>query len=140
MRGQARRGGKMKTSSQELAVTNTFIFAAPNYTDPAYQQGLVRRDCVGIGKRDAHPQLIVDGITLDMAVVVNKLEAVSELDTGPGMRPLWTVLDCGDGSASVLDAPIDKDDPVCRRREEGATGRGDGQGWWRRWGCRVFEC
>jgi hypothetical protein len=49
MRGWARRGGKMKTSSQELAeVTNMFIFAAPSYADPAYQQGLVRRDCVGI--------------------------------------------------------------------------------------------
>ncbi|KAJ7887864.1 hypothetical protein B0H14DRAFT_2562634 [Mycena olivaceomarginata] len=37
----------------------------------------LRRSCVSAraGKRDAHPRLIVDGITLDMAVVVNKLEA-----------------------------------------------------------------
>jgi hypothetical protein len=123
MGGQARRRGKMKTSIQELAeVMNMFIFAAPDYADPAYQQGLVRCDHVGIGERDAHPRLIVGGIPLDMGVVVNKLEAMSQLDVGPGIGPLRTVLDRGDGRASVVGAPIDKDNPAHRWREEGATG------------------
>ncbi|KAJ7828487.1 hypothetical protein B0H14DRAFT_2594646 [Mycena olivaceomarginata] len=104
----------MKTSSQELAeVTNMFIFAAPNYADPAYQQGLVRRDCVGV----------VDGITLDMAVVVNKLEAIR------------TIRRVGGGRRERLDEATGRDggeDWVWEDGREGSNAKNAASSW-RRW-------